>query len=404
VIEVRRCRSREELRRSLVIWHYFGAEPSEEDAERFGSLIGEDRMLAAWDGDEIVGGAGAFPFELSLPGGRRVAAAGVTVVGVLPTHRRRGVLTELMRKQLENLRERGEPVAYLWASEGKIYSRFGYGLASLQGEIELAREHTAFARFFDPEGELRLVSPEEALAAFPAVYDRVLAERPGMFARSRQWWETRVLADTSVRRPAGVGQLERVLLELRGQPVAYATYRVQQSFETFTSTGAVHGVEVLGATPAATRAIWRWLLDMDWTSKIKADKLPVDHPLFHLLAEPRRMRFTVTDCLWVRLVDVGEALSARGYAAEGAVVFDVKDVFCPWNEDRWRLAGGRAERTEDAAELALDVTALGAAYLGGFSFRQLADALRVEELVAGAIERADTLFRTDRAPWCPEIF
>jgi predicted acetyltransferase len=195
-----------------------------------------------------------------------------------------------------------------------------------------------------------------------------------------------------------------VLLEVRGRPVAYATYRIQQSFETFASTGAVHAVEVLGATPVATRSIWRWLLDMDWTSKIKADKLPVDHPLFHLLAEPRRMRFKVTDCLWVRLVDVGAALSARGYAGDGSVVFEVKDVFCPWNEDRWRLADGRAERTEDAAELALDVTALGAAYLGGFSFRQLADALRVEELAAGAIERADALFRTDRAPWCPEIF
>jgi predicted acetyltransferase len=403
LIEVRPAGSVEELRRSFVIWHYFGAEPTTEEAERFARLLPLDRALAAWDGDEVVGGAGAFPLRMSVPGGRTVAAGGVTVVGVLPTHRRQGVLTQLMRAQLDDLHRRGEPVAYLWASEPTIYGRFGYGMASLHGELALPRERTAYAQPAEPYGRVRLVAAEEAQARFPAIYDRVLAERPGMFARTPEWWELRPLRDDPERR-FGAGPLNRALLEVDGRAEAYATYRIKQSFEAFASTGSVIVREALGATPEATRAIWRFLLDLDWTSQIEAFQLPVDHALLHLLAEPRRMRFRLGDALWVRLVDVGTALSARGYAGDGEVVVEVADAFCPWNEGRWRVTADGAERTDATPELALDAAALGAAYLGGFTFRQLADALRVEERAEGAVERADALFRADRAPWCPEIF
>lgn len=386
-----------------MIGHYFGADALEpETAERFCRLLGEpERMLAAWDGDEVVGGAGAFPFELTVPGGRTTRAGGITIVGVLPTHRRRGVLTNLMRTQMDDLRSRGEHVAYLWASEGTIYERFGYGMASLQGELFLPRERTAFARPFEPVGTVRLVSHERALETFPEIYAR--AARPGMFARTHAWWDERVLLDIPVRR-GGAGPLNRVLLEVDGRPEAYALYRVKGSWEGFASTGSVNVAEAVGATPEATASIWRFLLDMDWTSQIRADKLPVDHPLLHLLAEPRRMKLQVTDCLWVRLLDVGEALAARGYRGDGSVVLEVRDAFRPANEGRWRVGGGGVGRTDDEPELALDVAALGSVYLGGFTFRQLHEALRVEERTEGAVARADALFAADSAPWCPEIF
>jgi predicted acetyltransferase len=402
LIEVRPAASVDELRRAFVIWHYFGAEVSEEEAEKFSRLLG-DRVLAAWDGDQVVGGAGAFPFELSVPGGRRVRAGGVTVVGVLPTHRRRGILTQLMSRQFDDLHERGEPVAYLWASEATIYGRFGYGMAALQGGFELARERTAFARPAEPYGTIRLVPHEEALERFPPIYDAVCEQRAGMFGRSRDWWEIRTLADSEARR-AGAGPLNRVLLEVDGRAEGYALYRIKQSFEAFTTTGSTLVIEALATTPRATQALWRWLLDMDWTAKIAGERLPIDHPLFHLLAEPRRLRFRLADSLWVRLVDVGAALSGRGYLGQGEAVFDVTDEFCPWNEGRWRVTPEGAERTEAAAGLRLDAAALGSAYLGGFTFRELADALRVEELEEGAIARADELFRAERAPWCVEIF
>jgi len=157
-------------------------------------------------------------------------------------------------------------------------------------------------------------------------------------------------------------------------------------------------------TPEAARELWRWLLDFDWTSEFEAGLLPVDHPLFLLLAEPRRMRFEVGDGIWLRLIDVAAALSARTYAGDSQVVVELTDAFLPENAGRWRLGPRGAERTTAAAELALDVTGLASVYLGGFSFADLVRASRAAELAPGAVERADTLFRTAAQPWCMEIF
>jgi predicted acetyltransferase len=162
-------------------------------------------------------------------------------------------------------------------------------------------------------------------------------------------------------------------------------------------------VEALGDSPRATAAIWRYLLDIDWMAHVRAILLPLDHPLLLLVAEPRRLRLSYRDGLWIRLVDVGAALAARSYATPGSVVIEVVDRFCPWNAGRWRV-GEAVGRAASEVELRCDVTALGSAYLGGFTWAQLARALRVEELRPGALAHADALFRSDCAPWCPEIF
>lgn len=402
-IEVRPCRSVDELRDAVnVISHYFGMENSPEDAERFATWLEVERMHAAFDGERVVGGAGAFSYRVAVPGGA-IPAAGVTVVGVLPTHRRRGVLTEMMRAQLEDCRARGDFAAYLWASEATIYTRFGYGLASLIGSIKIAKDRTAFARPFTPRGVIRLVDLEEAARTFPPLYERAFAQRPGLFARSKEWWETRRLFDDPARRRGGPKNL--ALLELDGEPAAYAIYTVKQDFEAGSSSGAVTVHEAVAPSPEAARELWRWLLDFDWTSEFVADLLPVDHELFLLLAEPRRMRFTINDGVWLRLVDVEGALAARSYRDGEPVVLEVADELLPENSGRYRVgAAGGAERTEDAADLALAVGDLGSVYLGGFRFADLARAGRVDELQPGAVARADTLFRTDAAPWCAEIF
>jgi predicted acetyltransferase len=402
-IDVRQCSSVEELRDALnVISHYFGHENQIEDAERFAKWIEVERMHAAFEGDRIVGGAGAFSFELSVPGGSSVPAAGITAVGVLPTHRRRGVLTAMMQAQLDDCKARGDVAASLWASEATIYGRFGYGLASRMGAIALSRERTRFAQPFDPRGAVRIVDVEESARVFPALYEQVRAQRPGMFKRSKDWWETRRLFDDPVRRQGG--PKNRALLELDGKPAGYAIYNVKQDWQSGFTKGVVNITEVVTPTPEAARELWRWLLDFDWTSEFTADYLPLDHELFLLLAEPRRMQFTINDGVWVRLIDVGAALSARSYLGEGEVVLEVTDEFLPENTGRWRVTPAGADRTEDAADLRLDVTGVGSVYLGGFGFGDLVRASRAEELSPGAAERGDALFRTGVAPWCPEIF
>ena len=404
MIEIRAGASAEELRGALdAIGHYFGLENSLEDAERFARWLEVERMHAAWEGDRIVAGAGAFSFQLSVPGGGEVQAGGVTVVGVLPTHRRRGVLTSLMKAQLADCRARGDAVTYLWASEATIYGRFGYGLASRMGEMTLARERTRFALPFEPRGTVRLVELDEAARTFPPLHRQVFAERPGMFARSKEWWETRRLFDDPTRR-RGAGPLNRALLELDGEPAGYALYRVQQDWQDGTSSGTVTIVEVVAPTAEATRELWRWLLDFDWTSRFVADLLPLDHPLFLLLAEPRRMRFRLNDGVWVRIVDLQAALAARSYAGGGHVVLEVQDAFLPENDGRWHVSAKGVERTTAGADLRLDVTGVGSVYLGGFGFTELVRAARAEELRPGAAERADALFGRWAAPWCPEIF
>jgi predicted acetyltransferase len=176
------------------IWHYFGrSAPSEDQVEALARVLPAERVHAAWDGDRVIGGAGAFPFELSVPGGR-IRAAGVTVVGVLPSHRRRGVLRAMMRAQLDACREQGESVAYLWASEDTIYGRFGYGMASLVAEIDLARERSAYHAPAEPLGQ-RDSSRSQQPSLVAAVWERVAAVTPGMFARTSAWWQARSLAD-----------------------------------------------------------------------------------------------------------------------------------------------------------------------------------------------------------------
>jgi predicted acetyltransferase len=223
-----------------------------------------------------------------------------------------------------------------------------------------------------------------------------------LFVRSKDWWETRRLYDDPERRRGG-GPLNRVLLELDGEPAGYALYRVKQDWENGFSKGTVTIVEAVTPTPEATRELWRWLFDFDWTSEFSADLLPLDHPLFLLLAEPRRMRFRLNDGVWVRILDVEQALSARSLN-HGEIVLDVVDTFLPDVGGRYRVTATRTERTDAEPDLLVDVTGLGSVYLGGFTFGDLVRGSRAEELSEGAAQRADAMFGTNIEPWCAEIF
>ena len=401
--KVKPCTNLDEFGQAVfAIGQYFGMEPTEERLERFSKNLPIERMHAARENGTIVGGAGAFPFELTVPGGV-VSTAGVTVVGTFPTHRRRGVLRAMMRAQLDDVHARGEPVALLWASEDTIYGRFGYGMASQCAEVSIPRHRSAFARPLEREGTLRIVDADEALVLFPRVWDRVRRQTPGMLARTRTWWELRILFEI----PGGGGEggpKRLVVLERDGRPEGYAIYRHKPKWEEGLSNAELQVVEAVALDGRPTAELWRYLLDIDWSERTTASLLPIDHPLWWLLATPRNMRQRVGDGIWVRLVDVGAALSARKYASDGAVVFDVIDEFCPWNAGRWRVARGYAKRTTSAPQLRLDVGTLGSAYLGAFSFSGLVRGGKVEELRRGAAARADAMFAAERAPWCPEIF
>ena len=402
-IAIRTVRDVGEARQAIgAIGHYFGGWPADDEAaERFTRNLPFERLHAALDDGRIVAGAGAIPFRMTVPGGE-VGCGGVTVVGVLPTHRRRGVLTSLMRAQLEDLRDRGEPIAALWASEEAIYRRFGYGMAALAAELTLPRGYHALRVPPLDDAQVRLVSLEDAKAVVRAIYERVRRETPGMYARSDDWWDSRILTDPPDRREEGAAK-NCAILERAGEPVGYALYRVISKWEGPANVGHVRVIEAL-AEEGAELELWRFLLGVDWIATFRTMHLPLDHPLVHGLVYPRRAQLRVYDTLFVRIVDVAAALGGRAYGTDEALVFELEDAFLPENGGRWRLAGGGAERTDEEPELALAANELASLYLGGFPASELARAGVVRELREGALAKADRLFAWRRKPWCPEIF
>ena len=371
------------------------------------AIIEPDRSMAAFDGQTPVGFASAYTFRLTIPGGE-LPAGGLTAVGVLPSHRRRGILRSMMERHFADCRDRGEPVSILWASEGAIYQRFGYGPGTLACRFEVARDRATFRRPMETVGRVRFVDIETGVRLIPALYERIRRTVPGSLDRSEDDWRLRLLADAEYRRAAD-GPKSVVVYEEGDDALGYAIVRRKAEWTERGPDGVLTVVEAIAITPRATRELWAWLLDLDLTRRIRGSRQPLPHPLQLILAEPRQLGLTVADGIWLRILDVAEALGRRSYATAGSLVLGIGDADCPWNVGRWRLDtdGGAArsiERTDDPADLALDVADLAATYLGAFRFADLLAVGRVEELRPGAVATADRLFATDRAPWCSTMF
>jgi len=400
--------------------HAFHGSPlSESDRRIVLDRFEFDRTLAAFDETTPVGVTMCFSFQLSVPGQEVLPAAGVTFVAVLPTHRRRGVLSSMMRRQLADVRDRGEPLAVLWASESVIYSRYGYGRASWylgltlrRGEGTLTRAALAAA---DGSGlRLRLADPQAALPELAKVHDAVLPSRPGFFGRNDAWWR-RAIYDPAEHRE-GAGPLRCLLAEDSSGPRGYALYSGVENWVDFLPENVLSVRELMALDPEASAALWADLLSRDLTTEFRIPRRPVDDPLLHQLADPRRARPQLNDGLWVRIVDVPRALAGRRYSCPVDVVIEVRDEILPSNAGRWRLATTGAGSGDgaglaatcvpatSAADLTLDVTELGAAYLGGTRLGALADAGLAAELRPGAVRQLSAAMSWDPAPWCPLVF
>lgn len=372
-------------------------------------LTEHDRSIGLWDGEVCVGTAGAYSFRLTVPGGAAVDAAGVTAVSVAGTHRRRGLLRTMMRRQLDDVRSWGEPLAVLTASEPAIYGRFGYGAATraMSLDVDTARVQLELPPGTD-EVRVRYTDPVAALPACEEVYGRLAAERPGTPVRQPKWEQAAVI-DTAQDR-AGASALQCVLAERDGEVLGYATFRVRPDWDRAGPKGTVALRDLAALDPASYAALWRFLFGIDLTSSVEAGSRPVDEPLMHLVSDVRRCEARVQDALYVRLVEVGAALEARAYRTPVDVVLEVADAFCPWNAGRWHLVadakgGASCRRAPDRApDLELSVRELGAAYLGGVSFTSLAAAGRVREVRPGAVAEVSAAFSWHVEPWLPHNF
>jgi predicted acetyltransferase len=382
----------------------FGFDPTPEHNDRARHIVELERLRAAFDGPHMVATFGAFSLTLTVPGST-MPTAGTTMVSVLPTHRRHGLLRRFMAQHLGELHECGEPLAALWASESSIYGRFGYGPACDRVLMRLDKPFAHMQHPVDIHGTMRLVDAQEALATFPAIFAAIAARRPGMYARSTAWWQHRILDDPPDQRRGATAQ--RCVMHVHeGQPVGYVLYRTQylpQENLTVVWVG-----ELIATTPTAEKALWQFVFGIDLIASIRAQNRPLDDPLCWWLEQPRRMQRRIEDGLWVRVVNLGAALTCRRYTSPGRLLLRVIDDLCPWNDGVYCLevgldGVGQCTRTRATPELELTAYALGAGYLGGHRFGALARA----GLVSGTsevLQRADAMFAWDPLPWCHEVF
>ncbi|WP_099908001.1 GNAT family N-acetyltransferase [Streptomyces sp. TLI_171] len=360
-----------------------------------------DRGLLAVADGRPVGTAGAYTLELTLPGGAIVPVSGVTAVGVLPSHRRRGVLTAMMRRQLAELRARGEAVAVLLASEALIYRRFGYGPATYTQRYTVPKHRAALtpprAGATDP-GTVELLRRSDAVELLEQVYDRYRRTQPGAVSRPHRWW-----ARGAGQPPVSSAKPRYIALhrDADGVPDGYASYSVEDPRSLVVD-------ETVAATDAAYSALARYLLQHDLVQEVVFKHFPPGHPLPWQLADYNAGQpGKHTDWLWVRVLDVPGALTSRGWSADGELVLDVDDPFL--GEHHRHLLTVRAGRagcvpTDREPDLSLDISDLGSILLGGTTPGTLVRAGHIRAHHPAAAALADALFRAERAPHCLHWF
>jgi predicted acetyltransferase len=390
----------------------FGEEPAPEDEEPYRRSFPFDRALCAYDRGKMVATSTVLTMELTLPGCSVLPTGGVTWIATLPTHRRRGLLTNLMAAQVADMSMRGEPLSALIASEGTIYRGFGYGPATSIMSFAVERPYAALPAREDDPGRLTLLDEAEAAAELPAIYDRLRLLQPGAMSRPADWW-AHYLHDPEHEREGSTKMYHAKHEDEAGIADGYVSYRIKESWSVSSNPqNEAQVVEVQAATPAVYRTLWDYLLQIDLCSKVSCWQGRPDEPLRWLLDDPRRFEVVaLTDYLHLRLLDVPRALATRTYRTSGELVFEVFETFPAESTTRYLLLADPAAtpsvecvRTDRDPDIALRTDYLAAAFLGGISFSTLAAAGRVCQLTTGAVERADTMFSTACAPFCATMF
>ena len=366
------------------------------------------RSLAAFDDGRVVGSYLSFPTELTLPGtDARVLSDAVTAVSVVPTHHRRGLLTRMLRADLEASRERGEVASALIAAEYPIYGRFGFGAAVHQASYRLQTNLTRFVR--EPRGSVELVDPSHMRSVAPGVFDAVRRARPGQIGRTSVYWDMRV---GIMRAPwnAGQSQLHHAVYQPPdGTPTGYVLYRTEGDWQHHVPTGRLSIEELIAADADAYLGLWRYCAEVDLVGEVTAEMRPTSEPLEWLLYDGRKaLQQTIrTDFLWVRPLDTPKFLAARRYVAEDQLTLEVDDPL-GMAGGRYSLEGGpqgaTCQPSERSADLHLGISALSALSLGGVHPGVLAMAGLIDELTPGSLDRAARLFVWPVTPWCSTFF
>jgi predicted acetyltransferase len=363
-----------------------------------------DRTVAAVADGEIVATGRNYSLELTMPGGTLVPAGGVSWISTRPTHRRRGLLTQVMRHLVEDSRARGEAASMLTASEGGIYPRFGYGVATRTATFEFSRAGTDFLAPAPATTTLRMVEPDVARPVASALFDCIRRQRNGAVSRPDPWWGEEWAS------PEWIDAQRRfdVIVDIDGAPAGHAIYAIEGEHH---SDKIVAVRDLLAVCAEAELALWHFFANIDLTSAVRAWNRPLDDTLSWLFTNDRHVQTTrVRDFLWLRPIDTAALLGARSYGTDGVLTLAVADptLGLDATEGTFTVDGGAAgascDRSDREPDLVLDAAALGAIVLGGVRPSVLARAGRLRASDPGALTRADAMFATDRDPYASTWF
>jgi predicted acetyltransferase len=407
-IEYRQFAPAEHRRFAATIDRGFGGhyEPDHDTYQLDLKTFTPEMSMGAFDGDDIVGTSGAIAFESAVPGGAIIKNAGVTGVTVATTHRRQGILTNIMKRLLKQEREKGQPVASLWASESIIYGRFGYGMSIQHENILIDTRKAAIKHMPEVSGKIRFVNQNEARKVFPEAWEASVNSHSGIPRRDDRSWD-RMFMETGSN--DGWSKPWLIVYEENGKTLGFAKYMLKE-LHVFGEQvhGLVNADMVMHSNPSSHAALWNHLLNIDLYDTVSNWRFPVDDGLPWMLADQRQLERKPYDGVWYRMLDTTAALSTRTYMAEDSLVLEVEDSYIPEWGGRFELTGGpdgaTCVPTTRAADITIPTASLSTIYLGGAKLADLERAGRAEENVGGSIARADAMFASERAPWCPLMF
>ncbi|MDH3426649.1 MAG: GNAT family N-acetyltransferase [Acidimicrobiia bacterium] len=404
-MDVRKVEPDERDQWNEVLSRTFQSDPTDDWKEVLGKHFEWDRSMGVFVGDEVVGTGGAFTLRFQVPGGE-VAAGGLTVITVSPTHRRQGALTDMIRHHFDDVAAHQEPMSALWASESSIYGRFGYGQATRALHLKMDTAKIEFIDPVAPSGQIRHIDLDQARKVLPSLYEQATI-RPGMFSRDADFWELEIFRDHEGSR-GGWSANRWAVYERDGISQGYLRYRQKPNWtdDGFNDGEAFVG-ELITLDQDAYRALWNFVLNLDLTVTVSASIRPIDEPLRWMVEDPRRIVTSSSEALWLRLLDVPACLEARRYPQSGRLVLEVTDEFLPQRSGRFELSGGPQEAhcvpTDAEADVTLETNDLASLYLGDAEVAALAFAGRLRGSEE-SLRLLAAMFRWHEPPWCTSVF
>jgi len=377
--------------------------------------FGPTRALGVWDSttaepEHPIATVASWRSPVTVGDARSVEAWAISLVSVAATHRRRGVARALLEGELRAAHAAGIPLAMLTVSEATIYGRWGFGPAAYTADYRIdARGLTVTAPL--PSGRVHRVSTAALRPLAPELTRRAHQRESGEVPFDTQQFD-RMFA-LAARTASHAPKLRAARYDdEHGEPQGFVLYSVAENEADFADHTLT--VEYLcAATGDAYVALWHYVLDQDLVTTVLAHLRPVDEPLPWLVSNPRAVQTVARrEHLWLRVLDVPAALTARRYAAADRVLLRVIDPL-GFADGAWMLATGsdgaatvtaHAGDPDGSAVLDLGVEALGALMLGGTPVEALRVAGRLVEGSPGSAARLEAFLHVPRAPWLSTWF